>query len=247
MIIAADIGNTNICVAGFTEGYEPSFIKKYPDNRFHSSDEFYKELSSLGIFPEAAVICSVVPALTEIARDAFSRLTGGNVHVIDAGFNDRLVIGGYDRKRLGNDRIADMTAVKKLYGTPAVVIDMGTATTLSVLDRDGVFTGGMIMPGLGLSLNALSSGTALLPGINPYAPNSLLGQDTVSCINNGVIYSQASFIEGVAARVEEEFGEKVNVVVTGGAAKFVLPVCRRKIIYDENLLLKGIKILYEDR
>ncbi len=247
MIIAVDIGNTNICVAGFREGYEPEFIKHYPDNRFHSSDELYNELSALEISPDEAVLCSVVPALTKIAKAALERLTDGKVHVIDSSFNDGLVMGGYDRTRLGNDRIADMTAAKVLYGVPCVVVDMGTATTVSVLDRNGVFAGGMITSGLGLTLNSLSSGTALLPGIKPYAPNSLLGQDTASCINNGVIYSQASFIEGVAARVEEQFGEAVNIVVTGGAAKFVLPVCRRKTVYDENLLLKGIKILYENR
>lgn len=244
MIFAVDIGNTNISVAGLGEGYEPVFVEKYPDNRFHTAAEIFGELSKLGISPSAAVLCSVVPPLTLIVKEALMKLTGGNVLTIDSGFNDGMKISGYDRKKLGNDRIADMTAVKTLYGTPAVVFDMGTATTVSVIDREGVFIGGLILPGLSMSINALSSGTALLPGINPVQPNSFLGQDTVSCINNGVIYSQASSVEGIIMRTEELLHEKVTAVITGGAAKLILPQMRRKVIYDEYLLFKGMKILY---
>ena len=248
MILTVDIGNTNICIAGFSEEKNPVFIKNYPDNRFHSSDELYNALKNDidGTF-DGAVLCSVVPVLTRMVKAALEKLVLCEIVVIDSDFNDGMAISGYDRRKLGNDRIADMTAVKKLYGAPAVIFDMGTATTVSVIDAEGVFIGGMIMPGLGLSLNALSSGTALLPGINPYQPNSLLGQDTVSCINNGVIYSQASAIEGICSRVEEMLSQHVNTVITGGAAKFILPVLRRKAIYDEHLLLRGLKILYENR
>ncbi len=246
MIITVDIGNTNICVAVFSDKNEPELIRNYPDNMFHSSEEFAEEIKKICPSPSSAVLCSVVPALTSAVYKALTDVCGNSVLVIDSNFNDGLIIKGYDRKKLGNDRIADMTAAKELYGVPAVVFDMGTATTVSVIDKDGAFIGGMIMPGLGLSINALSSGTALLPGIKPCRPNSLLGQDTVSCINNGVIFSQASAIEGICMRVEDELGEKVTAVVTGGAAKFVLPVCRRKVIYDEHLLLKGLKILYKN-
>ena len=248
MLLAVDIGNTNICIAGFSEEENPVFIKKYPDNRFRSSDELYNALKNdIEVTFDGAVLCSVVPVLTKLVSSALTRLVSGEIVVIDSDFNDGMAIAGYDRRKLGNDRIADMTAVKKLYGAPAVIFDMGTATTVSVIDAEGVFIGGMIMPGLGLSLNALSSGTALLPGINPYQPNSLLGQDTVSCINNGVIYSQASAIEGICSRVEEKLSQRVNTVITGGAVKFILPVLRRNAIYDEHLLLKGLKILYENR
>ncbi len=248
MILAVDIGNTNICVAGFSDGDVPAFIKNYPDSRFHNSSEFLSVLKS-DITEEinGAVLCSVVPVLASMVKEALSEFVKGEIAVIDSEFNDGLRISGYDRRKLGNDRIADMTAVKALYGTPAVIFDMGTANTVSVLNKDGVFIGGMIMPGLGLSINALSSGTALLPGINPSQPNSLLGQDTVSSINNGVIYSGAFALEGVISRVEELLGEKVTAVVTGGAAKFILPQCRRRVIFDEHLLLKGLKILYEKK
>ena len=248
MILTVDIGNTNICIAGFSEEENPVFIKNYPDNRFHSSDELYNAMKNdiEGTF-DGVVLCSVVPVLTNIVKSALEKLVSCEIVVINSDFNDGMVIAGYDRRKLGNDRIADMTAVKKLYGAPSVIFDMGTATTVSVIDEDGVFIGGMIIPGLGLSLNALSSGTALLPGIKPYQPNTLLGQDTVSCINNGVIYSQASAIEGICSRVEEKLSQRVNAVITGGAAKFILPVLRRSAIYDEHLLLKGLKILYENR
>ena len=248
MILTVDIGNTNICIAGFSDEKEPVFIKAYPDNRFRSADELYEAMKKdiTGSF-DGAVLCSVVPALTAIVKEALRKFVSCEVTVVDSSFNDKMAISGYDRRKLGNDRIADMTAAKSLYSVPAVVFDMGTATTISVIDSDGTFIGGMIMPGLGLCLNALSSGTALLPGIKPYAPNSLLGQDTVSCINNGVIYSQASAVEGICARVEEKLGERVTTVITGGAAKFILPVLRRNAVYDEHLLLKGLKILYENK
>ena len=242
MIIAVDIGNTNISVAGFSDRSEPDFIKKYPDNRYHTADEIYKELSLLDCDFTSAVLCSVVPPLTSIVREALERLTRGNVTVIDSDFDDGLKIVGYDRKRLGNDRVADMLAVRALYGAPAVVFDMGTATTVSVIDAGGVFIGGLIMPGLTMSINALSSGTALLPGLNPVKPNSFLGQDTEACINNGVLYSQASSVEGIIMRAEELLGEGVTAVMTGGAARLILPLVRKQVIYDENLLFKGMKL-----
>ncbi len=246
MILAADIGNTNISVALFSEEMEIVRIKSFPDNLFHSSDELYGAFSKEFPRVSGAVICSVVPPLTEAVKRALSRMTEGEVRVIDSSYPDKMKLSGYDRKKLGNDRIADMTAAKALYGVPCAVFDMGTATTVSVIDGEGVFIGGLIMPGLGLSINALSSGTALLPVVEPHLPSELLGTNTAAGINNGVIYSQASAIEGICRRLDELLGERVKTVVTGGAAKFVLPLCGRETIYDENLLLKGLKILYEN-
>ncbi len=243
MILTVDIGNTNISVAGFEDKDEPVFVKSYPDNLFHTAEEFIQEFSSLSDSFSGAVLCSVVPSLCAVVKSALESLCG-KVLLVDSSFNDGLRLAGYDRHKLGNDRVADMTAVKTLYSLPAVIFDMGTATTVSVLDRDGIFIGGMIMPGVGLSINALASGTALLPTVTPRMPNSLLGQDTVSCINNGVIYAQASAVDGIISRVEEKLGEKVTAVVTGGSARFVLPFVGRQVIYDTYLLHKGLKILY---
>lgn len=245
MILTVDIGNTNISVAGFTCSEEPDFVRSYPDNLFHTEEEFLFEFRKLSPSFSGAVLCSVVPALTRVVKNALESLCPNSVKVIDSDFNDGLRISGYDRHKLGNDRVADMTATKALYPLPAVIFDMGTATTVSVIDRDGVFIGGLILPGMALSINALSSGTALLPVIKAQSPRSLLGQDTVSCINNGVVFSQASSLEGIVSRVEEELGERVSAVVTGGSAGIILPFCRRKVIYDKNLLHKGLKILYE--
>lgn len=243
MIIAVDIGNTNISAAVFDKTDSPVFVKTYPDNLFHSADEFFRAFGLLGENFDGAVLCSVVPSLTREVKTALEKLCGKCV-VVDSEFNDGLVLSGYDRKKLGNDRVADMIAAKTLYCAPAVVFDMGTATTVSVIDKNGAFAGGLIMPGVVMSVNALSSGTALLPGIRPFAPTSFLGHDTVSCINNGVLYSQASSIEGIISRAEEIFNESVTAVVTGGAAKLVLPLCSKRVIYDEYLLLKGLYILY---
>lgn len=248
MILAVDIGNTNICVAVFSDDGNIESVRNYPDNLFHTAEEFASELKKLCDASCEAVMCSVVPALTNEVYKALKTVCGEeNVSVIDSSFKDSLVIKDYDRQRLGNDRVVDMVAARELYGVPAVVFDMGTCTTVSVLDGEGAFIGGMIMPGLGLSINSLSSGTALLPGIKPYIPTELLGNNTVSCINNGVIFSQASAVEGICQRVEKQLGRSVNVVVTGGAAKFILPVTDKKVIYDEHLLLKGMLIALKNK
>ncbi len=245
MILTVDIGNTNISVALFENSDEPELVRSYPDNLFHTKEEFVEEFRGLSPSFSGAVLCSVVPALTRVVKNALDELCQGNVKVIDSSFNDGLRISGYDRHKLGNDRVADMTAVKALYSIPAVIFDMGTATTVSVIDREGVFIGGLILPGMALGINALSSGTALLPVIKAQPPRSFLGQDTVSCINNGVVFSQAASLEGIVSRVEEQLGERVTAVVTGGSAAIILPFCRRQVIYDKNLLHKGLKILYE--
>ena len=135
MILTVDIGNTNISVAGFTCSDEPDFVKSYPDNLFHRKEEFVEELGKLSSSFSGAVLCSVVPALTRVVKNALEELCPC-VKVVDSNFNDGLRISGYDRHKLGNDRVADMTAVKTLYPLPAVIFDMGTATTASVVDRE---------------------------------------------------------------------------------------------------------------
>ena len=245
MILAVDIGNTNISVAGFESDGEISLIESYPDNMFHSAGEFYNKLRSLKLKTEGAVLCSVVPSLGKMAETALMKLTDGKVTVIDSSFPDGMKISGYDRRKLGNDRIADMTAAKVLYGAPAVVIDMGTASTISVIDRNGAYLGGVISAGVRLTLKALSENTAQLPSIDISAPKSVISTNTVDCMRSGLIYGTAAMLDGLLDRITDELGEMPTVVATGGLSKDIITHCKNEIIYNANLLLDGLREIYE--
>ncbi|MBD5147275.1 MAG: type III pantothenate kinase, partial [Oscillibacter sp.] len=142
------------------------------------------------------------------------------------------------------DLLADAVAARFKYPLPLVFFDMGTATTLSVIDREGSYIGGMIIPGLRLSVDALSAQAAQLPYIRLDDPERLLGTNTVACMQAGAIYSSAAMIDGLLDRVEEHLGGPVTAVATGGLMARVLPYCKRQIHYDENLMLEGLRLLY---
>jgi type III pantothenate kinase len=139
----------------------------------------------------------------------------------------------------------DAVAALRDYPCPIIIIDMGTATTVSVVDHSGNYIGGAILPGLRVSLNSLSSKTAQLPSISLDIPKNVIGKNTIDCMRSGIMYGNAGMLDGIIERMEEELGEPATVVATGGLARFVTPLCRHKIIYDEALLLKGLLILYE--
>ena len=133
------------------------------------------------------------------------------------------------------------------YPTPLIVIDMGTATTMSLVGRGNVYLGGPIIPGLRVSLDALSSSAAQLFGISLEKPQRVIGKNTIECMRSGIMYGHAAMIDGMIDRMQEELGEPIaSVIATGGTSQFVVPLCRHKIIYDKDLLLKGLAILYEN-
>ena len=123
---------------------------------------------------------------------------------------------------------------------------MGTATTIVVLDKDGAFIGGSISPGVKISMDALTDRTALLPGLQLDQPKKAIGRNTIDCMRSGIMLGTACMLDGMVDRMEEELGCKATVVATGGIAKFVLPLCRREMVYDKDLLVKGLAILYRE-
>lgn len=249
MIITVDIGNTNVTVGGFREGQEPDFVERVPSLRNcserHWLEVFRGILSPCVSEVEGCALSSVVPELTGPVLFALKRLTEQPVVTVDADFDDGLILAGYDRKRLGNDRVVDAVAALAQYPAPLAIFDLGTATTLSVLDAEGRLIGGMILPGLRLSVSALSARAAQLPEIDLEAPQSLLGTDTVSCMQSGAVYGAAAQVDGLRERVEDLLGRPVTAVVTGGASHLVLPYCKHPVCYDEYLLLKGLRLLYK--
>ena len=146
--------------------------------------------------------------------------------------------------QLGADLVADAVAGLASYPVPLVVIDMGTATTISVVNSKKQYIGGMIMPGVGISLDALTARASQLSGISIDAPRHIIGKNTIECMKSGVLYSNAAALDGIIDRIEEELGEKTTVIATGGLAKKIVSHCRKEIILDEELLLKGLMLIY---
>ena len=188
-------------------------------------------------------MASVVPDLTGRVAGALSALTGKPVLTVDKNTPTGLPLGSYDAKNLGMDRVVDCVAALARWRPPLAVFDMGTATTLSVVDREGVFRGGMILPGLRLSVDALSARAAQLPCITFTQPEGLLGTDTVSCMRSGALYGAAAALEGISLRLEEELGP-VTVVLTGGHGRDILPLLRRAVEYEPHLQLMGLRELW---
>lgn len=253
MILALDVGNTNTVVGGF-EGETLRFSLRMQSDRNKTVDEYVLLLRGLlkdkGVdLPavEGGIISSVVPELRYVLGKAMERLTGKTFLVVSS----RLDLGGIKIKmdipsQVGADLLVDAAAALSLYRPPLVIFDMGTATTMSVLDREGSYIGGVIIPGLRLSMDALSGRAAQLPFINlEEPPERLIGKNTVDCMKAGAIYSNAAMLDGLVDRVEEELGEKVTVAATGGLMGVVLPFCKHTIHYHEDLLLIGLRKLYE--
>ena len=251
MVLALDIGNTNITI-GVYEGNKLRFVSRMATDRARMEDQYAIELRDiLDIYGvkiteiEGSIISSVVPPLTISIRRAVARLTGTDPMVVGQNIKTDLEIAIRHPETLGADLIVGCVAAIELYGAPCIILDMGTATTISVLDSDAKMLGGCIIPGVGISMNALTSRTAQLPSISLEAPQRVIGPDTVTCMQSGIIYGTASMIDGMCARIEEELGQLCRVVATGGLAGEIIIHCRREIVYCDNLLLEGLRILYE--
>ncbi len=250
MILAIDIGNSNIVIGGF-EGDRILFTERLSTNQQYTALEYIVSVKSIFEINhveisdiEGSIISSVVPSVTPTIRAALERLTNSRILTIGPGVKTGLKIKLDNPAQLGSDRVADAVAGISYYPTPLIIIDMGTATTVSVIDSEKNYLGGMIIPGLRVSLESLTTRTSQLPKIGLEPPKKLIGANTVDCMKSGIIFYSAAGIDGVADRVEEELGEKCTVVSTGGLANRIVPYCKRKIIVDDDLLLKGLMIIY---
>ena len=251
MVLAVDIGNTNVVVGCFDKK-EIRFVERLSTNRNSTSLEYavliktVLELNGISFEEfEGGIISSVVPSVTNRVKEAMEKITGKDVLVVGPGVKTGLKIKLDNPSQLGSDRVADSVAATNYYPCPLIIIDMGTATTVSVVDGEKNFVGGMIMPGLMVSMEALSSKTSQLPQISLDAPKKAIGRNTVDCIRSGLIYGNAAAIDGLIGNIEQELGEKCTIISTGGLAKIVTPLCKREIIEDDKLLLKGLMIIYE--
>lgn len=251
MIFVADIGNSNIVLGGM-EGDKIRFTARFRTDRDKTDDEYALMVMSLlslhKIEPaeiEGSILSCVVPSLRGVMQSAVEKITGSKPLVVGAGLKTGLNIRIDNPAQLGSDLVVNAVAACEKYQKPILIFDMGTATTLSVVDRDGNYLGGMIMPGMQLSLDALSSKASHLPNISFDVPQQVIATNTVNCMQAGAVYGHAAMLDGVASRTEEALGEPCSIVATGGLASRIVPHCKKDIVYDEHLLLRGLQLLYE--
>ncbi len=251
MILAIDIGNTNI-VLGCIDREKTYFIERVSTVRTKTELEYAIDIKNvLDIYHikrgdmEGAIISSVVPQITNLVRLAAEKILHKEVMVLGPGLKTGLNIQMDQPGQLGADLVADAVAGISEYQVPLIIFDMGTATTVSVVDSQKHYIGGMILPGLQISLDALTARASQLGGISIEAPRRVIGKNTVECMKSGILYSSAASIDGIIDRIEEELGQKATVIATGGLAKKIVPHCRQQVILDEDLLLKGLMVIYE--
>ena len=252
MILAVDIGNSNIVVGGM-EGQKIVFEARVRTDATKTSDEYCIDLKNiLDIYGverssvEGAIIASVVPQVLNSIKTAVKKLTGKNSLVVGPGLKTGLNIKIENPSQTGADLVVGAVAALREHKPPMIVIDMGTANTMMVLDETGAFIGGSISPGVRISQEALTNGTALLPGLQLDAPRKVIGRNTIDCMRSGIMLAHACMIDGMVERMEAELGYRTTVIATGGIAKFVLPMCHTSILYDKDLLLKGLAALYAE-
>lgn len=252
MILTIDIGNSNIVLGGVRDD-EIVFEARLRTEATKTSDQYSVDLKTLlDLYEvstadiEGAIIASVVPQVLNSLQTAIKKLTGKQSLVVGPGLKTGLNIRLENPSQTGADLVVGAVAALREHKPPMIIIDMGTATTMTVLDESGALVGGCICPGVKISMDALTERTALLPGLQLDAPKKAIGRNTIDCMRSGIMMGTACMLDGMIDRMEQELGYKTTVIATGGIAKFVLPMCQKEIVYDKDLLVKGLAALYRE-
>ena len=252
MILTIDIGNSNIVLGGVKDD-KIVFEARLRTEVTKTSDQYCVDLKILmevyGVSNqeiEGTIIASVVPQVLNSMRTAIQKLTGKVPLVVGPGLKTGLNILLENPGQTGADLVVADVAALREHKPPLIVIDMGTATTMSVLDKNGAHIGGCIIPGVKISMDALTDKTALLPGLQLDQPKRAIGRNTIDAMRSGIMLGTACMLDGMVERMEAELGCKTTVIVTGGIAKFIVPMCKTPMIYDKDLIIKGLAALYRD-
>ena len=250
MILAIDMGNTNIVIGGIDDE-KAYFVERVTTNHGKTDVEYAVNIKSIleihNISVSAisgAILSSVVPPLNSTILSAVKKICGFEPMLVGSGMKTGLNIIMDNPKTVGSDMIVDAVAAIREYPCPIIIIDMGTATTMSVVDCKGNYIGGVILPGLKVSLDSLSGKAAQLPYISLGMPDKVIGKNTIDCMRSGIMYGSAAMLDGIIDLMEQELKATPSLVATGGLAKIVTPLCRHSIAYEDDLLLKGLLILY---
>jgi len=252
MVFTADISNSGITLAVFTEKGELIFRSDISTDKSRSADEYFILLSNIfslhGADPksvEGAIISSVVPPLTNTFRNAAKKLLGCKPLLVGPGIKTGLDIKIDHHYELGSDLVANTVAASALYKPPFVIIDLDTATTFTAVNANGELCGVIILPGVRTSLDALSASAAELPYISIGRPKSLLGTNTVDSMNAGIVYGTSSMLDGLIDRLINEFNTgDIDIIITGESAYRFIPYCRHEMSYEPDLAVKGLYMIY---
>jgi type III pantothenate kinase len=251
MLLAIDIGITNI-VMGCIQDDKILFTARIATDRSRTSDQYGLEIKNMleafGVHKtdiSDCIISSVVPPVFNSVKTGVVKVIGKEPMVVGVGLKTGLDIHVEVPSQVGSDRIVVAVAALAEYKAPLIIMDLGTATTLEVVEPDNIYAGGVIIPGVRTSLDALISKAAQLPGISLDKPKRVIGKNTVDCIRSGMMHGTAAMIDGIIDRMEEELGHSSTLIATGGMAQFIIPLCKHSIILEKDLLMKGLNILYK--
>lgn len=257
MILAVDMGNTNIVVGCVNENqvlFEERISTDYLKTEIEYAVLFKTILELHHIDTDTiagAIISSVVPPLVNVVSNAMCKVTEIKPLVVGPGIKSGLNILMDQPKQLGSDLVVDSVAAINEYGAPLIIIDMGTATTICVIDEKKNYIGGAILPGTRVAADSLVAKTAMLQRVSFEAPKNVIGKNTNDCMQSGMVYGNAAGIDGMVQRMIQEMRDAygmtkdIKVIATGGLASVIVPHCNADIIVDNELLLKGLKIIYD--
>lgn len=250
MVLTVDIGNTNI-VFGIFDGDSIVLESRMDTNKNRMADQYAITLAQLfSLYKmkisdiDGAIISSVVPPVSDQLKSAVKRVFGIEPIMVGAGVKTGLNIAIDDPSTLGADLACGGAAAKELYPLPCIVIDLGTASKVYAVDKSGAFIGGIIAPGIKISLEALANGTMSLPMISLEGKTPVIGTNTVDCMRSGILYGHAGMLDNFIDRFQEKLGSS-TVVMTGGFGTLIKEYCKNDFIIDQQLVLKGLKIIYD--
>lgn len=248
MYLLIDIGNSTVVAAVATAACD--IVASWRFDTIKSEDaQYYKQhlaagLSATGISLETlteSIISSVVPEINESLASALEQLTGKTPSFFAVSDVEKhLAVDVDNKEQVGKDRLADALGAAAWYGCPAIVIDMGTATTVGVITEDRRFVGGMIIPGVKTSSKSLCDSASQLTEIETWEATDIVGRNTLECMQSGIILGNACMVDGIIDRITAQYGKEFNVVATGGMSAVIVPHCKHKIAIDKYLLFKGL-------
>ena len=245
MLLVIDVGNTNIVLCAM-EDYEVRRQVRLETDCGLDAERYYASISAAmaGLTFDGAILASVVPEVNTALCGAAKKLTGKECLVLDHTTETGMPLRVDEPATIGADLIAGCAGAKERYSLPLAVADLGTATTMMVVDGDGAFRGGIIAAGLKMQLQALGAGTSLLPDLEVTVPEKCIGTNTADCLESGAVYGAAAMIDGMVDRMEQELGAPLMVVATGGLSGLVCKHCRRQVHLEPELIPMGLVDIY---
>ena len=253
MLLAVDVGNSTTSVGLFQSDRTLCFLASLDTDSRKTADQISIDLMNLFTLYRyshrdvtGAILCSVVPPLNFMMEKALFRLLDRPPMVVGPGVKTGLNIRMPIQTQMGADIVADAVSALERFQPPIITIDMGTATTIGVISEGRTYEGGLLLPGVQVSLEALSRRAAQLPDISLQRPKTLIGKTTEDCMRSGIVYGTAGMLDGIIDRIREEFpGKELSVVATGGNAPVIVRYCRNPIVYDKYLLMNGLWSIYQ--